>query len=348
MTGSVSRRQFTRTSAAAIGAAALGIRPAAAAQQLVLGTYGGDTQRYIENLILKPNLEPKGIVTSIEATSDGPRRLKLMAERRLPRGTFDVVHCHAPMLYELYEQGLLEKLDMSRLPFFDSLVPVLKKEYAVPHIMTSRVILYNPKRISPAPTAFADFGNPKYAGKIGFIDMHYAMAISSASLANGGSMSNYEPGKAKLMELKKAGVRVYPSNEAFGQALQTEECWMGVMIQSRGIMWKNAGVPVEIAYAKEGIAVDWWGFGIPKNARNKDAAYAFLNAALSDKAQTGWAQNMWSAPSTTTGMASLEPSVKSLIDLPAGVKDKVIGIDAAYLAKNDAQLKDWWDRVFKA
>jgi putative spermidine/putrescine transport system substrate-binding protein len=348
MSVNLSRRSFTALTAAGIGVAGLGIRPAAAQQRMVLGTYGGDTQRNIENLILKPILEPKGITTAIEAAGDVTRRLKLQAERRLPRGSYDVVHCHAPMLYELYEDGLLEKLDTSRLPFYDTLEPTLRTEYSIPHIYTSRVILYNPKHVSPAPTSFADLWNPKYANKVGLIDLHYAMAISSAALINGGSMSNYEPGKEKLLELKKSGVQVYPSNEAFGQALQTEECWIGVMIQSRGILWEKQGVPIEIAYAKEGIALDWWGFGIPKNARNKDAAYEFINAALSDSAQVGWAHNMWSVPSTTTAMNSLESPVKSLLDLPPELKDKAIAIDAAYLAKNDVQLKEWWDRVFKA
>jgi len=349
MTETLSRRHFAAGAGATLAVASIGARPALAQQQrMVLGTYGGDTQRFIEELILKPVLEPKGIMTAVEAASDAPRRLKLQAEKRLPRGTYDVVHCQASILYQLHEEGLIDKLDAARIPEFANIMPVVRTDYAVPHTVTSRVILYNPNRISPAPTGFADLWNPKYAGKVGLINPHYNMAISSAALSAGGGMTDYEPGKPKLMELKKSGVNVYPSNEAFGQALQTEECWIGIMLQSRGIMWKKQGIPVEIAYPKEGVALDWWGFGIPKNARNKDAAYEFINASLTKPAQTGWATNMWSPPATTTGMAALDGSLKSLMELPASLQDKVIGVDPAYLTKNDVANKEWWDRVFKA
>ncbi len=344
----LSRRGFT-AGGIALAAAGFGTRPASAQQQrMVLGTYGGDTQRYIEDLIVKPILEPKGIATVIEAASDAPRRLKLQAERRLPRGTYDVVHNQAAILYQLYQDGLLDELDVSRIPAYDKILPVVKTSYAIPHTVTARAILYNPAHVSPAPSSYDDLWNPKYANKVGLINPHYNMALSSAALTSGGSMSNYEPGKAKLLELKKLGVQVYPSNEAFGQALQTGECWIGLMIQSRGIMWKRQGVPIEIAYAKEGVPMDWWGFGIPKNARNKDAAYEFINASLTVQAQTGWAAAMWSPPATSTGLDALDPQLRSLMELPEAFRGKLLDVDPAYIAKTDGANKEWWDRVFKA
>ena len=45
--------------------------------------------------------------------------------------------------------------------------------------------------------------------------------IESAAMINGGGVSNYEPGKEKLLELKKMGVKIYPTNEAMAQALMT-------------------------------------------------------------------------------------------------------------------------------
>ena len=106
------------------------------------------------------------------------------------------------------------------------------------------------------------------------------------------------------------------------------------------------GVPIEIAYPKEGVVLDWWGFGIPKNARNKSAAYEFLNAALSDSAQAGYSSHLWSAPPTTTGLAAIAEPIRRQLQFPPDVK--ILSLDEDYLYLNDAQLKAWWDRTFKA
>ncbi|NKX17048.1 hypothetical protein HGG75_22640 [Ochrobactrum pseudogrignonense] len=78
----------------------------------------------------------------------------------------------------------------------------MRTNYSIPHIYTGRVILYNPKQVSPAPTSYADLWDPKYAGRVGVIDLQYQTTIESAAMIAGGSASDYEPGKAKLLELK--------------------------------------------------------------------------------------------------------------------------------------------------
>src|SRR6266576_6118562 len=106
-------------------------------------------------------------------------------------------------------------------------------------------------------------------------------------MINGGTMSNYEPGKEKLLELKKMGVKIYPTNEAMAQALKTGEVGMCVMWKARGVMWQNAGVPVQAVAPKEGVVLYVSDFVIPKNAPNKTAAHAYLDAMLAPAAQIG-------------------------------------------------------------
>jgi putative spermidine/putrescine transport system substrate-binding protein len=314
--------------------------------RFVLSSYGGDTKKYLEAYVIEPILKPRGIKTAFESSFDGPRKLKLLAERRLAHGTYDVVHDQASVLYEMYKRRLLTELELPRLGFYPDIIPALKTTYSVPMTYTPRVILYNPTKVTTPPRSYADLWDPRFKNRIGVIDPQYAAVIAMAALTNGGSMSNYEPGKAKLLALKSAGIHVYPEWANLGQALQTEECWIGIGIESRGLMWRNAGVPIEIAYPKEGVVLDWWGFGIPKNARNKSAAYEFLNAALSDSAQAGYSSHLWSAPPTTTGLAAIAEPIRRQLQFPPDVK--ILSLDEDYLYLNDAQLKAWWDRTFKA
>ena len=58
-------------------------------------------------------------------------------------------------------------------------------------------------------------------------------------------MNDLEPGKKLLLECKKAGARIYPTNEAFAQGLKNEEIGIGIMWKARAVQWQNAGINVE-------------------------------------------------------------------------------------------------------
>jgi putative spermidine/putrescine transport system substrate-binding protein len=207
------------------------------------------------------------------------------------------------------------------------------------------VILYNPKLIKTKPTSYADLWAPENQGKVGVIDIQYQTTIESAAMINGGSMSNYEPGKEKLLELKKMEVKIYPTNEAMAQALKTEECGMCIMWKARGVMWQNAGIPIEMANPKEGIVLYVSEMVMAKNARNKDAAYAWLNALLDPRPQGDFAKHMGYAP--TVDNVALEPALASRVMFEPEVQNAFLLQDQDYLAKADAGLQEWWNKVFK-
>lgn len=346
MRDGISRRRFNTVLGAGLATGMIGsVLPVrAAGGRVVVGTWGGDYEKFLDNYIAKPLLEPKGIQVVYDTANDTARRAKLLAEKRLAHGSMDVAALTAPGSYQMYQNGILEELDDQKVPNLKHVVPALRTSYSAPHIWTGRVILYNPKFIKEKPTSYADLWNPKYAGKVGVIDIQYLTTIESAAMINGGSLSNYEPGKEKLLELKKMGVRIYPTNEAMVQALQTEECWMCIMWKARGVQWQNAGVPVEIAAPKEGLVAYISDFSLPKNATNKAAAYAYLNAMLEAPPQIDFAKNMGYNPSAEN--VKLPADLEKRIGFAPGTK--ILTEDYDYIAKNDNQFQEWWNKVFKS
>lgn len=346
MTHDISRRAF----AIGTGALAAGglVRPAFAAPSgsMVVGTWGGDYQNLQQQNIVDPLVKPMGVDVVFDPANDTVRKTKLMAERRLPRGSLDVVALTASGSYEMFQNGATEELDEARLPNLKHVLGTLKTKYSAPHIYTGRVILYNPKLIKTKPTSYADLWSPENAGKVGVIDIQYQTTIESAALVAGGSLTNYEPGKDKLLELKKMGVKVYPTNEAMAQALKTEEVGICIMWQARGVMWQRAGIPVEIVVPKEGVVLYISDMSVPKNAKNKDAAYAYINAMLDPRPQAAFAETMGYAP--TIQNATLPEALSTKVLLPPEVQKSFMTQDQAYLAKNDPQLQEWWNKVFKA
>ncbi len=342
-TFSISRRSFGLGAASLASAGALRLSTARAqAAPCIVGTWGGDYQNLLEANIAKPLLEPKGITVQWDVAAQGPRKNKLIAERRLPKGTMDIACLSDVDMYDVSQSGALETLDEGKLPNLKNAVPSLRKPFSVPHIYSGMVLVYNPAHAQPK--AFADLWDEKYRGKVGLVSLLHTQISMAATLAAGGNLSNFEPGKKKLLELKNLGVRVIPTNEAMAQALQSGEVWITPMWRARAIQWQNAGIPVTNVAPSEGAIPIVFDFGVPKNAPNKDAAYAWLNASLEPQAQVGFAQKMGYVPTVTN--AQLPPELAQKLTFTDEERAKLKAPDYEYASKEAQNLKTWWDREF--
>jgi len=336
-----------------VGAAALvsGLGAPALAQaagKVVVGTWGGDYARLLTKNIEDPVLKPKGMEVVQDQAGDAPRRAKMVAERRLPRGTVDIQGLSAANMYEMNEAGVIETIDYAKIPNAKNLLPTMKYPYGVGHIYSGNVVIYNPKVIAQAPTGFKDWLDPKHGNKIGFIDIQYQSIMIAASMAatGGASMNDLDKAKEVLMAVKKAGARVYPTNEAFAAAMKNEEIGISAIWKARVVQWQNAGIPCEAVSPVEGIPIYVSGFVIPKNAPNKDNAYAYMNAMLEKSAQDAFAIDM-GYNGTVTGL-TVAPDLQKRIGFTPEEEKRLKDLDYAFLARNDSAMKEWWDKVFKA
>lgn len=345
-----SRRDALKSAGLTLGAIAMPAivtRPSRAdGGRVVVGTWGGDYARLLTKNVEDPLLKPKGYDVVQDQAGDAPRRTKLVAEKPLPRGTTDIQGLSAANMYEMSEAGVCETLDYSKLSNAKNIIPQMKYPYGVGHIYSGKVVVYNPKLVPGTPKSFKDSFDPKHGNKMGVIDIQYQWVMAAASLAAGGKVTDFEPGKAVLMEAKKAGVRVYPTNEAFAQALKTEEIGIGIMWKARTVQWQNAGINVQSVAPAEGMPMYISGFVIPKNAPNKEGGYAYMNAMLEQSAQENFAIDMGYNPTVTN--AAVAPDLQKRIGFTPEEQARLIDLDYGYLAKNDAALKEWWDKVFKA
>lgn len=345
----IDRRDILKgAAAAALVPAFAGKASAQAAGKVVIGTWGGDYARLLNKNIDEPILKPKGIEIVQDQAGDAPRRAKMTAEKRLPRGTVDVQGLSAANMFEMNEAGVLETLDYSKIPNAKNLLPTMKYPYGIGHIYSGNVVIYNPKIISVAPKGFKDWLDPKHGNKIGFIDIQYQAIMVAASMAatGGKDMNDLDKAKQVLMAVKAAGARVYPTNEAFAQAMKNEEIGISAIWKARVVQWQNAGIPCEAVSPVEGIPAYVSGFVIQKNAPNKENAYAYMNAMLEKAPQEAFAVDM-GYNGTVTGL-NVAPDLQKRIGFTPEEEKQIKDLDYAFLAKNDSAMKEWWDKVFKA
>ena len=348
MTQSKSRREVLLGAAALAGTAALP-RTASAGQEkgrIVVGTWGGDYARLLHKNIEEPILIKDGWEVVQDQAGDPERRSKMLAEQRLPRGTSDVQGLSALNMFQMHDAGVVLPIDYGKLKNAGNLLPSMKYPYGVGHIYSGKVGVYNPKLITTAPTSYKDVFDPKHGDKLGIIDIQYQYTLVCAALAAGGKVNDIEPGKKLLLECKNAGMRIYPTNEAFAQGLKSEELGIGVMWKARVVQWQNAGIPVTAVAPTEGTLAYVSGFVIPKNAPNKEGGYAYLDAMLDKSAQEAFAVDMGYNP--TVSNAVVAPDLNQRIGFTPDEVKKLVDLDYDYMNKYDVDFKEWWDKVLKS
>jgi putative spermidine/putrescine transport system substrate-binding protein len=165
----------------------------------------------------------------------------------------------------------------------------------------------------------------------------------AAALASGGSVSNFEP--ARTADRLQQGRRAHlSSNEAFAQALKTEEIACGIMWKARAVQWQNAGI--KVATWRQGRRADVrLGLRMPKNAPNKDGAYAWLDAMMAASAQENFAIDMGYNPTVTN--AKVAPDCRRASASAKRSRSAWSTSTTATWAKNDVAFQDWWNKSFK-
>jgi putative spermidine/putrescine transport system substrate-binding protein len=347
MTKAKSRREVLLGGAALAGAATLPRMASAQSKgRIVVGTWGGDYARLLNKNIEVPLLIKSGWDVVQDQAGDPERRSKMLAEARLPRGTTDVQGLSALNMAQMQDAGVVAQIDYSKLKNAANLLPAMKYPYGVGHIYSGKVGVYNPKLITAAPASYKDVFNPAHGNKLGIIDIQYQYTLVCAALAAGGKVGDVEPGKKLLLECKKAGMRIYPTNEAFAQGLKAEEIGTGVMWKARVVQWQNAGISVNAIAPTEGTLAYVSGFVVPKNAPDKDGAYAYLDAMLDKSAQEAFAVDMGYNPTVTNAVVA--PDLNKRIGFTPEEIKKLVNLDYSYMNTNDIAFKEWWDKELKS
>ena len=341
----ISRRHFLSTSMGAAAALAASPRAGADTGQVVVGTWGGDYGQLLSDLIDKPLLAPKGIEVLQDVANADPRKTKLLAERQSRRGSMDVACLSDSDAYIVASMNVFEAVDDKKVPRLNNVFAELRTETAIPHIYSAQVILYNVNQVKTPPTAYADLWDPKWRGKVGLVDILYPANTLAAALAGGGGVSNFDPAEQKLMELRSLDAKIYPSNEALAAGLKSEEVWLTVMWLARGFMWKKAGIPLAHVVPKEGAAAIVFEASVPRNGRNKESGFAYLDAMLDPKAQIAFADKMGYVP--TVSDAVLPEDIAKQVALSEDDRARLLKPDYKYQTERSQRTLDFWNKQFK-
>ena len=198
---------------------------------------------------------------------------------------YDVVHPSDYMIAVLIREGLLQKLDPSKLPNNKNLDAGLINsygksiDYVVPYQMGTQAIVYNSKTVTNPPTSWADLWNTDYKGRIVSVDDNrVVIGMTLLSLGydvNSTDKAQLEEAKQKLIELMP-NIRVFDSDSP-KTSLLAGEVDLGIVWNGEAFLAKKENPAFEYVFPKEGSIIFYDGMGIPVNAPHPDISYAWFN-----------------------------------------------------------------------
>ena len=339
-----SRRNFVVMAGAAAAATALP-RPSAAAGRFVVATWGGDNERAIRESAGAAIKQGAGIDVVFDVGTPSARKTKLIAESQRPRNNIDIIHLTDADMFQMRRQNFLAEIGPQNVRGYDKILDQFKTNYSIPTNFSALVLVYNKNKIS-SMTSWKDLWRDEYAGKIGFTDLSYDKIVPIVATTFGGSTSNYEPAYDALLELKRKGVRIYPSNEACGNAFASEEIVAAIQWKGRAYQWAQAGLPLAYAIPTEGAFPTSFDMGITRNSTSQTEAAAFLSMMLEPASQLALARAIGQAPVIRD--SGLPTDLEHTVGFTEKERASFIPLNHTYASDNASKLLDWWNQKFKA
>lgn len=223
-------------------------------------------------------------------------------------GAFDIVQPSDYMVTQMYEQGMLEKLDQSKLTNLSNIgTQYLNQEYdpgnvySVPYQGGVGAIAVNTSKITTDITSYADLFKPELKNSMVVLD-DYRAVIGMTARSMGYSMNETDP--QKLSEIKdklltlKSNIKLYDSDSP-KSALISGDCTAAFCWSAEIALAMEENPDIKIVFPSEGAYKFMDNWCVPKGAKNYDNAMTFINYLLSSEAaQTVMAEYPYLNPNT--------------------------------------------------
>lgn len=204
--------------------------------------------------------------------------------------TYDIVQPTNNFVAPMIRNGMIQKLDKSKLPVLQYFDPTYlglpydpNNDYTIPYEAGTDAIVYNADVIKTAPTSWADLWKDGCASKNmimldGAHDIIGAALISLGYDVNTKDQKQLDEAKAKLKELAPC-VKSYDSDSP-KTALIAGDVDLGITWTGEAFLAAQENPSIKYVYPKEGAILWQDNYTIMKDAPHLDAAYAWLNYSM--------------------------------------------------------------------
>lgn len=319
-------------------------------RQLVISTWGL-SEDILNQDVYAPFEEKYNCDIILETGTTSERYTKLATD---PNSKVDLIDLSQAKASEGFEAGLFEKLDYSKIPNSENLIPAAKELIAngqgPAYVINSIGIIYDKEALGFEIKEFADLWKPELVGKVSIPDitstfgpavMYMASDYKNTDITTDNGAKAFEA----LEELKPNIVKTYFKSSDLANMFASGEIAVAV-VGDFAIPTIQAAAP-QVVYVSpsKGTYANFNTTNINKNSKNKDLAYEFINWRISNELQTKTASSLNEAPTNTT----VELNEEQAKDKTYGkIAENAKAIDYTFV---NAQLPSWieqWNRILNS
>lgn len=203
---------------------------------------------------------------------------------------YDLVVPSTYFINKMSNEGMLQKIDTTKLQNFKNLDPTLlhqsfdpNNDYSIPYIWGATAIGVNRDEVDPTTiTSWADLWKPEYKSSILLLDdAREVFQIALLKLGYSGNTTDAGQIDQAYQELVKLMPNVIAFNsDSPANPFIEGEVNVGMLWNGSAYIARQEGIPIEFIWPKEG-AIFWMdSLSIPANARNVDGAMQLIDFLL--------------------------------------------------------------------
>ena len=332
---------FRLTAAAAV----LGVVTGAAhAEELVVGAFGGSFADNVKACHVGVFEKATGATVSLKLGNSSQFAAAIRATAGKP--DMDVVYIDNSLAAQTHGEKLNEILDRKKLASAGDLIPTAwgKDDSYVVAMVGATALVYNPKLVKTAPTSWLDLFDPAYAGKYAIGDITGTSGLQFLLALNklkGGTLENLEPGFEAIKPLAKGSALLYTQADQLISLFERGEIVIAPWYPDRAGVAIDKGLPLAVAYPKEGAVGILPVIMIPKGTTKLELAYKFIDQVLSAEGQACFSERAYLGSVNTK--VKLSEKVQKIVPQGEALKNAWF-IDPTVIAANVANWTRRWQR----
>lgn len=250
--------------------------------------------------------------------------------------------------------NLLHELDLSKIPNYKNLYPEFQnnktfankdgKPVAVPFARVAYCLTYNTDQFTTAPDSWAVTWDQTYKGKITMQDDAYAQVGTTALLLGDDPLNpqKWDDIKTKLMAQKPLVKKFWQDYQTGMEMFINKDVVVGQLTDGRTRLAMSQGAHVNWTVPKEGCLTFIDTFAVPKNAKNVDNAFKFIDFLNRPDIMAKEMTDLRYDTLNEAAHKALPADVQKTFEMPAGAK---LVLTEALPAVLNKKMDTLWNEV---
>jgi putative spermidine/putrescine transport system substrate-binding protein len=320
-------------------------RQAAAAEDLVIPTYGGRWEKFWREILLPGLADSTGVsgrlTTGLSSTFS--TTLRAAGKNASPMSVFMAAEGFSS---QLRAEGYFAPLTLDKVPNLSSVHPFLrnKDDVGVRAIISPIGIGYRTDLVKTPPKSWSDlWDNPEFRGRTGLYQIGATYGILFFCLTAtlfGGSQDAIDVAFTRIKQLLP--FRQADFSGSLSTLLARGDIRVAAIDFAEIVALKQRGVPVEMVVPSEGVMASEGSLDLVRAGGQKDEALKYINYLLSAPVQRRMAQEFYTAPANAEVV--LGPEYDSSVPVRGEMLKSVIQFDWTRLNAHLPEIVARWNR----